>query len=204
MKIKKFIVVTLLYITILFSTYYLHITFFNVDVVFYDAVIDVVVAALILIIFIFKLKYFELFTFFEKAQASIIMLLLGYALAITVPTVIDRSLSFYILEKIEQQGGGIKYSSINDIFTEDYLVEHRLMDIRITEQIESGTIKFIDSCIVLTDRGRYLSSFSRFFRKNFLPKKRLIQGKYTDDLVDPFSNGSNLKKYSCQKEYNLE
>ena len=59
MKIKRFIVATLLYITILFLTYYLHITFFKVDVVFYDAVEDVVVAALILIIFIFKRERYK-------------------------------------------------------------------------------------------------------------------------------------------------
>jgi len=122
---------------------------------------------------------------------------MSYALSITIPTVIDRSLSFYILEKIDQRGGGIKLGSMNDIFTKEYIVEHRLMDIRITEQLQSGTIKIVNNCVVLTDRGRCLSRFSRFFRKNLLPKKRLIQGEYTDDLVDPFSNSKVVNKYSC-------
>jgi len=197
MKIKKLIFSTLLFLTLFFIIYYLHVIHFKVNVVFYSAILDGVIATLILIIIIFSSKQFAIFNVFEKTQISIIMFLMSYALSITIPTVIDRSLSFYILEKIDQRGGGIKLGSMNDIFTKEYIVEHRLMDIRITEQLQSGTIKIVNNCVVLTDRGRCLSRFSRFFRKNLLPKKRLIQGEYTDDLVDPFSNSKVVNKYSC-------
>jgi hypothetical protein len=76
---------------------------------------------------------------FERAQLLVIMLLAGYALAISVPTVIDRSLSFYILEKLQQRGGGIRYAAFEQVFTQEYLKEHRLVDVRLTEQLESGT-----------------------------------------------------------------
>ena len=49
----------------------------------------------------------------------LVWLLLGYILAISVPTVLDRSLSFYILEKLQQRGGGIQQSRFNEVFTLD-------------------------------------------------------------------------------------
>lgn len=114
------------------------------------------------------------------------------------PTVIDRSLSFYILEKIQQRGGGIQLDSFEQVFTQEYLKEHRLVDVRLTEQQSSGTIMIQDGCVKLTERGKRLASFSRYFRQNFLPKQRLLMGEYTDDLTDPFRNSEKLFNYECQ------
>jgi len=199
MKIKKALITGMFFLLLFFTVYYLHITFFKVNVVFYSAIIDGVIATVVLMIGLYSIKYFDIFNFFEKIQLSIIMFLISYALSITIPTVIDRSLSFYILEKIQQRGGGVQLLSMKDIFTKEYIVEHRLMDIRITEQLESGTIKIVDNCVLLTNRGEKMADFSRFFRQNLLPKKRLINGKYTDDLVDPFRNSSNIVDYKCSK-----
>ena len=197
MKIKKALITGMFFLLLFFTVYYLHITFFKVNVVFYSAIIDGVIATVVLMIGLYSIKYFDIFNLFERVQLSIIMFLISYALSITIPTVIDRSLSFYILEKIQQRGGGVQLLSMKDIFTKEYIVEHRLMDIRITEQLESGTIKIVDNCVMLTNRGEKMADFSRFFRQNLLPKKRLINGKYTDDLVDPFRNSSNIVNYNC-------
>jgi len=199
MKIKKSVIATLSFLIIFFVTYYIHISFLRVNVVFYSAIFDGIVATCILAISLYMMPYFNVFNVFEKIQFLMIMLLISYALSISIPTVIDRSLSFYILEKIQQNGGGVRLTSMEDIFTKEYMVEHRLIDIRITEQLESGTIKVLDNCVLLTERGKMLSTFSRFFRKNFLPKHRLIDGKYTDDLVDPFSKGMANYGFQCKQ-----
>jgi nucleoside-diphosphate-sugar epimerase len=34
---------------------------------------------------------------------------------------------------------------------------------------------------------------------NFLPKNRLINGKYTNDLTDPFRNSTKIVNYKCAK-----
>jgi hypothetical protein len=111
--------------------------------------------------------------------------------------VIDRSLSFYILEKIDQRGGGVLLSSIEDIIKDEYIKEHRLADVRLTEQLKSGTIAIEDGCIKLTDSGRLIVKFSNFFRKNLLPKKRLLMGTYTDVLTNPFKDGISKVNYRC-------
>ena len=116
---------------------------------------------------------------------------------------LDRSLSFYLLEKIQQRGGGIQKSGFEDVFIKEYMPEHHLVEIRLTEQLESGTIIIENSCVKLTKKGEILATISRYFRKHFSPKRRLLLGKYTSDLIDPFGHVIDINKqdnfgYICQ------
>jgi len=77
------------------------------------------------------------------------------------------------------------------------MVEHHLVDVRLTEQLESGTIKIENGCVKLTKEGDALAQFSRYFRKHWLPKERLLMGRYTDDLTDPFKHSDLEVDYSC-------
>jgi hypothetical protein len=128
------------------------------------------------------------FTGFEKVLLVALWLVGGYAFAVTGPTILDRSLSFYILEKLQQRGGGVREDAIGTIFVTEYMPEFRLVDVRLTEQLQSGTIVIENGCVKLTEKGQRLASLSRFIRTHFLPKHRLLAGEYTDALVDPFVN----------------
>ena len=198
MKYAKAGAASVLYLALLFLVYYLHVRFGRVNVVLYSAVLDVVIATSIAWAIIWLVPAFRIFSVFEKLQMLAIWLLAGYAFAISLPTVIDRSLSFYILEKIQQRGGGIRRADFENVFTEEYVKEHRLVDIRLTEQVESGTIRIENGCVKLTDRGNRMASFSRFFRRHLLPTERLIGGEYSDDLTDPFRNSVERNDYRCQ------
>jgi hypothetical protein len=197
MKPVKAFIASLIFLFALLGIYLAHVTFFRINVVLYDSVLDGLLAAAITSSVLFGVRYFNVFNHFEKFQLVVIWLLVGYALAVSIPTVIDRSLSFYILEKIQQRGGGIKYSQFSEVFTKEYVVEHRLVDVRLTEQQESGTIVIRNGCVILTERGKALAAFSRSFRKHFLPKKRLLMGEYSDDLTDPFKNSVKASNYEC-------
>ncbi len=197
MKYYKFFLALMLFAALLLGCYYVHITFFWVNVVLYSAIFDAVIAAGITAIILFKWSYFMIFNQFEKIQIIVIWLLSGYIFAISVPTVIDRSLSFYILEKLQQRGGGIQLQQFEKVFTQEYVKEHRLVDVRLTEQQASGTIIIQDGCVRLTEFGQQLATFSRFFRQNFLPKRRLLMGQYSDDLTDPFRYSQKRADYEC-------
>jgi len=197
-KIKRAFISTGIYLLLLLVTYFIHIQYFRVDVVFYSSIIDGLLALIVAAVLLFKFRYFSLYNVFEKTQMVIIWVFLSYTFAISVPTVIDRSLSFYILEKLQQRGGGIRLSSFEDVFTKEYVKEHRLVDVRLTEQQQSGTITIQDGCVKLTERGNRLASFSRYFRRHFLPKQRLLMGKYTDVLTDPFRETSVRADYECK------
>lgn len=194
----KAIVSYMLFSIVLLIVYVVHIKFFRVNVIFYAAIADAFIAAAITLVVVWSVKFFSKFSKFEQFQMALIWLLLGYSFAISVPTVIDRSLSFYILEKIQQRGGGISFNAFQDVFTKEYVSEHRLVDVRLTEQIESGTIEIKNGCVKLTKKGERIAQVSRYFRQHWLPRERLLMGKYSDDLTDPFRNSVDKVGYECK------
>jgi hypothetical protein len=198
MKYLKLLGVTALFGLLLLIVYGLHVRYVPVNVVFYSAMFDGVLATGLTLLLLAALRWLRSFSRFEIAQMVCIWLLLGYSFAISVPTVIDRSLSFYILEKLQQRGGGIKLDAFDQVFTQEYVKEHRLMDVRLTEQQQSGTVIIRNGCVVLTDWGQTIASTSRFFRNHFLPRQRLLMGEYSDDLTDPFRNSVKRVDYQCQ------
>ncbi len=198
MKYIKFVLATSAFVVILLAVYLTHITFFKVNVVFYGSIFDGLIATVIALVLVSVIGFFKVFSPFEKLLLACIWILIGYSFAISVPTVLDRSLSFYILEKLQQRGGGIKLSAFEDVFTKEYVKEHRLVDVRLTEQEQSGTLVIKDGCVKLTDWGNTLATSSRYFRNHFLPKQRLLRGEYSSDLTDPFKSSDSNVSYFCK------
>ena len=198
MKYLKLLGATALFGLLLLAIYVVHVRYVPVNVVFYSAILDDVLATGLTLLVLAAIGWLRSFSRFEIAQMVCIWLLLGYSFAISVPTVIDRSLSFYILEKLQQRGGGIKLDAFDQVFTQEYVKEHRLVDVRLTEQQQSGTIVIRNGCVLLTDWGQTIATTSRYFRNHFLPKHRLLMGEYSDDLTDPFRNSVKRSDYQCQ------
>lgn len=199
MKWYRAILATALFLIALMAIYVAHIRFGQVDVVFYASLEDAAVAVVVVSTMLFALRLFEVLSVFEKAQLIAIWALMGYALAISVPTVIDRSLSFYILEKLQQRGGSIRKDAFPRIVSGEFMEEYRVVDARLTEQLKSGTIIIDHGCVILTDKGQRIAGFSHFFRSNFLPKQRLLMGSYSGDLTDPFKRSAQNPDYLCQQ-----
>jgi len=200
-KILLFLLASSIYIILFLLVYLVHIHFFGIDVIFYASILDALIALILFLIVFFYSRCFKTYNYFETFTVSCILLLLGYSFSISVPTVIDRSLSFYYLEKIRQHDGAIKMSSMHEIFTRDYVDEYKVVEMRLTEQLSSGTILVQGDCIVLTRRGYLLTSFSDFFRRNLLANKRLILDKYSDQLTDPLRDSKSNPDYLCEQSF---
>lgn len=176
----------------------LHFLFLPVGVVLYDTAFDMVVGVgLAAGVAWFVFRRSALLNALETTLCLTLAMVIGLAYAISVPTVIDRSLSIYILEKLDQRGGGIRQDAMADVFVQEYLPEHRLVDIRLTEQLNSGTIRIENGCVLLTDRGRRIIGFTRFYRQYILPKQREIMGELSSDLTDPFRSSTGDVDYHC-------
>lgn len=197
-KILRTFLATVIFTVVLLLTYYLHMRHFRVDVVLYASILDAFIAMVLVAGSLALLRWFRDFSGLELVQLLLIWMLGGYMFAISVPTVIDRSLSFYMLEKLQQRGGGIREDAFRQVFTEEYVREHHLVEVRLTEQLQSGTIEIHDGCVRLTERGERLATFSRFYRQNLLPTHRLLMGQYTDALTDPFRDSRMSSDYRCQ------
>lgn len=197
MKSKSILLATIGYLIFFLLIHYAHFIYGYVDVVFYAALMDVLMAAAIMTLVLYSAETFKMLTEWEKRLLVFVWLLIGYGFSISVPAVIDRSLSFYILEKIQQRGGGIQENDFESMFINEYMKEHRLVDVRLTEQLQSGTILIEAGCVRLTKKGEMIATISRYYRKNFLPKKRLLKGKYSDVLTDPFRDSNKNNTYIC-------
>jgi hypothetical protein len=114
------LLLTWFFLSIFSVIYIIHIWYFRVNVVFYAALVDSIIAVTLTIIFMLLTGFSKRFLTSEKFLLTVIWLLLGYSISISVPTVIDRSLSFYILEKIDQRGGGIRLDAFEEIFIKEY------------------------------------------------------------------------------------
>ncbi|MFN3609360.1 MAG: hypothetical protein ACK4Y9_09880 [Hyphomonas sp.] len=179
---------------------YLHFQYVPVSVILYACILDLLIAnILILVPYCYfrrrspKLPATELTL---TAAASNLLILLY---AVMGPTVIDRSLSIYIVQKIDQRGGEVQESAMGDIFIEEYMPEMRLIDVRLTEQVTSGTVIAEEGCLILTPKGKALSTFAEFYRATFLPQKRILMDEQTDSLTDPFRNSVQQVDTACNR-----
>ena len=200
---NKFLLFTFsifLYLFIFICIYLIHINFFKVGVIFYSSLIDSVIALIIFFGLYNSINFFKHITNFESSLIILLLFFIGYSFSISLPTVIDRSLSFYFLEKIRQHDGAINKTAMKQMFIDDYMDEYKLVEMRLTEQLKSGTIELKGNCIVLTKRGYLVTTFSDFFRKNFLANKRLILDSYSDQLTDPLKDSKINNEYLCKKE----
>lgn len=179
--------------------YFLHIKFFHINVLFYSSLFDVFISVIIVSLIFFYKNKFSAINLFEKYLILIIFALSGYIISMSVPALIDRSLSFYLLEKIYQSGQGISINKIDDLFIKDFVVKYDMINVRLTEQNESGTISINDGCAVITEKGKLLANFSKFFRSNLLPKYRGSVHQFNDNKNMQNFNLSNeeLESYKC-------
>jgi hypothetical protein len=193
----RMMVAVMLFLLIFGTIHYIHFRFMLVNVVLFSAVLDGLLATGVTCLILFTSRYFSPVQFSEKVLLSVIFSLTGYTLALSIPAVLDRSLSFYILEKLQQRGGGIMLNRMPEVFTQEYMKEHHLVEIRLTEQMEAGTVVVRDGCVQLTPWGNSMATASRFYRLHFLPTRRLLMGTYSAALVDPFQGDQGEKDYVC-------
>lgn len=197
LKLKFLMVFISVYFLIYVLLYLLVIHLIEVDVLFFTTLKIAILSAVILYAVVrYKSFNFVVDTYFTFS-ALLICLLLGYIVSISIPTVLDRSLSFYILQKLDQRKG-VRVDGFEYIFSTEYIREHKLVDIRLTEQLNAGTVEIEDDCVRLTRKGKFLSDFATFYRSNLLPKKRLVLDRYTDELNNPFARSDVHPNYLCR------
>lgn len=172
-----------------------------VSVILYACAIDLVVALLITlpaIIWFWQRK--GRLTTSETALSALLASTVTMLYAVMGPTVIDRSLSIYILEKLNQRGGEVAVDRVGDLFVQEYMPEYRLIDVRLTEQLTSGTAEIDGGCLVLTSKGRFLAETMNAYRRVFLPRKRVLRGEMTDQLTRPFDDAPARVDVSCERD----
>jgi hypothetical protein len=185
--VSKFIAVVALialYLMLFLCIGIVHFRFLAVTVVLYAALLDAALAAVVTAVIAFgPLRPRLTATAAEIALSLCLGVLLAVLYSIMVPTLIDRSLSLYMLEKLHAHGAGITPESLARAITEDYFDERRVVDARLIEQLKSGTITIANGCVRLTPRGKLVVRLSQLYRKTLLPRPHEFLAATPGDLA---------------------
>ena len=87
--------------------------------------------------------------------AIVLALFIGYSFAITVPALIDRSISFFMLAKAAEAGeDGVTVRSLEQDFYDEFLLANGAIPRRLEEQVVSGNLARDGDTYRLIPRGR--------------------------------------------------
>jgi hypothetical protein len=107
-------------------------------------------------------------------------LLTFYAFLITVPTLLDRSISIYVIAELDADPDDrMSEVELNSYFLDNYVDGDYQMQKRITEQVAIGNLRKVgDAEVLLTSRGRLTASINRLLARAFN-----IDSRYTDRSI---------------------
>lgn len=199
-RVRDIVLLNTASILVFFVVNYLHFQLVPVYVILYACLADALIALILVWGLYFLIRWGKAELAATEVALSVLTSFLAIALySVMGPTVIDRSLSIYIVEKVAQRGGEVAEASMPAIFIEEYMPEYRLVDVRMTEQLASGTLRLENGCLRITDRGRTIAAFASFYRRHFLPQRRILMGQETTQLTDPFRGQPQRVDVACRK-----
>ena len=115
----------------------------------------------------------------DNYEVSLLLLSNGFVglllVLVLAPVAIDRSLSLYLLHKIEAQGGTVSTRQLDELIAKAYPAEMRVRQQRVVEQVTSGNLKALeDGRFQISENGRTVLQLTgiirRIFRLNPLPR----------------------------------
>ena len=86
-----------------------------------------------------------------------------YSFFITVPALLDRSISLYLLRLLEVEQSAASQHQLNTWYINGFVYHNNAVMKRLNEQVYSGNIKLVDDCYTLTDRGRFILKVNDLF-----------------------------------------
>ena len=175
---NNYLILAIGHIGLFFVVNIIHFHFFTPQVILYSLLFDLVVSLAIVIVglvimnrtfYLYKNLLLTIFFLISTSQALVIY-------SFVVPTAIDRSLSVYLLEELENNQGALSISDFNNIAKHDYFNDMNVVKTRINEQISTGSIVIIDNRVILTDKGKTLIKIFAFVKKYLLPQNNTKGG----------------------------
>lgn len=164
------------YFTILGIIIYLSVLWvFDSGRLYYDGIIAVVITVLISWVIIYfactRLSFIKRRTHQRSLiNAAVAATMIVYSFHITIPTIIDRSISLYILSRMDGRTSGIKFEELQQSFLEGYVNGHNAVCRRLDEQLVTGNIRFEEESYYITPNGArvmdLLRNIAKLVRRN--------------------------------------
>lgn len=92
--------------------------------------------------------------------------LLSYAILITFPTLSKRSISLFMLMKIDSvDTNGISKNELEDSVIEEFFIKNKEVNRRINEQLDSGNIILKNSKFFILSKGKRINNINNLLIK---------------------------------------
>jgi hypothetical protein len=170
------------YSFILFSLYLIFFILFRrvepSGIIFYQGLLTIFFIAFLSIFFLIfahlkRLEYLDK-QFSDLFKISIVIFILfSYSFHITIPSLLDRSISLFMIAVTEKKPG-LQIEEFRYLFYKNFLIDNKAIEKRLDEQIVSGNMYLNNNSYYLTEKGRQIQSLNIFFVKTFNADDRYI------------------------------
>jgi hypothetical protein len=109
--------------------------------------------------------------------------MLVYSFHITLPTIIDRSISLFVLSRMEGSTAGVTVEQMQESFLKGYVHDYSAVCRRLDEQIISGNIEFRDQKYYLGESGEHILTMLRWIARLVQRNEYYITDKNSEKLL---------------------
>ena len=170
--IKKYILLFLIYTSLFFIINAIHFHIIGADVILYSLFIDLGISTILMVFFVYLYReYFVLnniiglFFFLMSVFQSLIIY------SIFIPTAVDRSLSVYLLHQLDEHDGALTLAEFDKAASITYFIDMDVVQVRINEQLATGSISMVGNNVVLTDKGKSMNFLFMLVKTYLLPDR---------------------------------
>ncbi len=133
----------------------------GIGILFYRGVFIAVVTAAILLICGIRLRQRLRLDPATIVGGAALSLAFNICFLITFPVTFDRSITMFLLSRIERQDGQLTAPMLEQLFVREYLGDMRQIDRRVAEQTLSGNVRVQQGHIHMTAQGARLLAGGR-------------------------------------------
>jgi len=168
-KHKYGVLMFVLFLVIYPIQHFLNPFFFKSHALFYDLVTEMIFCVIISFFSILLIWYRKI-NLFTQIVWVVLCITIGSLYLLLIPTVLERSLSIYMLSKLDPNSK--VYSSNWEANIEiNYFKDYKVFETRLIEQKVSGSIvEDVDGFISITDRGERIVRLTSFYRNLLVDK----------------------------------
>lgn len=160
-----------LFITLFFIIHILKRNIYPNEIIFYEGISIIIFLTFIYIILFLILRKLNInILIFRDIHIFVFALIsyffIVYSYLITIPTMVDRSLSLYIIKEISKKNeNGLNNNQLISSIQKEFLINNDQYNKRIAEQLKSGNIYIKDDILFITKKGKINNKINIFLKK---------------------------------------
>ena len=133
--------------------------------------------------------FFSKNNFYHNFPALCLAVALLYSFHITIPVILDRSISIQVMGTLTKQPMEIK--NLNEAFLQGYVDGYSTTCRRLNEQINTGNVVIKDGVVSLTKKGLAMQKIFNFIAEFLKVEDHYIKGNLDSNYIHHYSFKDN-------------